>query len=45
MRGPSRHRGATLDDRLLGDAARVSRELLVRGVADVPRDTLLAPAW
>ncbi|HEX8298162.1 MAG TPA: HDIG domain-containing protein [Rubricoccaceae bacterium] len=31
-----------LSDRLLGDASRVSRALLVRGVADVPRDSLLA---
>ena len=35
--------GTTLDDRLLGDAARVARDLLARGVADVHRDSLLAP--
>ena len=34
--------GATLADRLLGEAGRVSRELLARGVVDVPRDSLLA---
>ena len=31
-----------LSDRVLGDASRVGRALLLRGVADVPRDSLLA---
>ena len=35
--------GTTLDDRLLGEAGRVVRDLLARGVVDVPRDSLLAP--
>ncbi|HEX8385237.1 MAG TPA: hypothetical protein VF576_03580, partial [Rubricoccaceae bacterium] len=39
-----RERGAALDDRLLGEAARVARDLLARGVVDVPRDSLLAPS-
>ncbi|OZC02277.1 HD family phosphohydrolase [Rubricoccus marinus] len=34
--------GLPLDDRLLGEAGRLSRELLTRGVLDVPRDDVLA---
>ena len=32
-----------LSERVLGDAGRVARALVERGVADVPRDSLLAP--
>ena len=38
-----RESGLTLDDRLLGEAGRISRELLQRGVLDVPLDTVQAP--
>ncbi len=34
--------GLPLDDRLLGEAGRISRELLTRGVIDVSRDTIRA---
>ncbi|MDT0633008.1 HD family phosphohydrolase [Rubrivirga litoralis] len=33
----------TLDDRLLGEAARIAREVLARGVLDVPIDSVRAP--
>ena len=33
----------TLDDRLLGEAARIAREVLARGVLDVPTDSVRAP--
>ncbi len=33
-----------LSDRILGEVGRTSRSLLVRGVADVTRDSLLAPS-
>ncbi|PAP77435.1 HD family phosphohydrolase [Rubrivirga marina] len=35
--------GPTLDDRLLGEAGRIARELLARGVLDVPIDSVRAP--
>ncbi len=38
-----RESGPTLADRLLGEAARLAREALARGVVDVPRDSLRAP--
>lgn len=35
--------GVTLDDRLLGEAARIAREVLGRGVLDVPLDSVQTP--
>ncbi|WP_420457419.1 HD family phosphohydrolase [Rubrivirga sp.] len=35
--------GPTLDDQLLGEASRISRELLARGVLDVPIDSVRSP--
>ena len=36
-------RTATLDDRLLGEAARIAREALGSGVLDVPKDSVRSP--
>ncbi len=36
--------GVPLDDRLLGEASQIARDLLNRGVLDVPKDSILAPS-
>ena len=38
-----RGRGLALDDQLLGEATRISRELLGRGVLSVPKDSVTTP--
>ena len=37
--------GQPLDDRLLSEASRIARELVGRGVLDVPRDSVQTPAF